>query len=446
MLRKLFGVVHAHSPKLKLNSLFFFNLRVTTGTTFSDFVVTVMFEDHENFSNRIQKTLYYGRYPKIDRPSLSLSMLSVDIFKKALPVDHLGSIDMHYAAQVGRDSCVSPCSMMLAMVYIERLRIKNPEYIQSTSSSELFLITMMIATKFLNDNGVQDEVYNDEWAHSGNMDIKDFNALERNFLAAVDWDIFVSHMKFAEILKIVESWIAVMEGKKRGWFSYTDMDVLLNNFSLSDNWKTIKETLFQVLNFVLYSINHGYLSTPCANGREHMLLYTGFAQSWKTWKRHGILLFIKMPGKGLVIAISSIAYAATAYILLCSTSLVLTGLSSRVYQIQNRSYQSTTKDLNISYSLDQIKSMNCDKSGECEVLDISTGEFVNEIILDHHRITEHLKVEEHIVLNIVNWTSVQNISMPITERNETERTTVHSKYCDQTWKSGFFTEKVAICA
>lgn len=44
---------------------------------------------------------------------------------------------------VFREACISPCAMMLALVYIERLRHRNPEYLQKISSSDLFLISMV---------------------------------------------------------------------------------------------------------------------------------------------------------------------------------------------------------------------------------------------------------------------------------------------------------------
>lgn len=53
------------------------------------------------------------------------------------------------AAKTGffsRESCISPCAMMLALVYIERLRHRNPEYLQKISSSDLFLISMVCAS------------------------------------------------------------------------------------------------------------------------------------------------------------------------------------------------------------------------------------------------------------------------------------------------------------
>ena len=43
----------------------------------------------------------------------------------------------------------------------------------------------MMASKFLYDEGEDDAVVNNEWAASVNMDVKDLNELERNFLAAL---------------------------------------------------------------------------------------------------------------------------------------------------------------------------------------------------------------------------------------------------------------------
>ncbi|KAH8020192.1 hypothetical protein HPB51_025376 [Rhipicephalus microplus] len=83
-----------------------------------------------------------------------------------------------------RRSCITPCSMMLAMVYLDQLRHKNPQYMTSVSSCDLFLVSMLVASKFLYDDGEEDEVFNSEWATSANMELKDLNLLEREFLGA----------------------------------------------------------------------------------------------------------------------------------------------------------------------------------------------------------------------------------------------------------------------
>lgn len=104
--------------------------------------------------------------------------------------------------------------MMLALVYIERLRHRNPDYLQHVSSSDLFLISMvrgslpvislesqepgrealltlplappqMVASKYLYDEGEEEEVFNDEWGAAGGVAVPTLNALERGFLSAM---------------------------------------------------------------------------------------------------------------------------------------------------------------------------------------------------------------------------------------------------------------------
>lgn len=43
----------------------------------------------------------------------------------------------------------------------------------------------MIASKYLNDDGEDDEVFNTEWAKSGNLTVPEINKLEREFLNAI---------------------------------------------------------------------------------------------------------------------------------------------------------------------------------------------------------------------------------------------------------------------
>jgi len=43
----------------------------------------------------------------------------------------------------------------------------------------------LIASKFLHDDGEEDEVINKEWAKSGQISVSQINKLERDFLAAI---------------------------------------------------------------------------------------------------------------------------------------------------------------------------------------------------------------------------------------------------------------------
>lgn len=52
----------------------------------------------------------------------------------------------------------------------------------------------MMASKFLYDEGVDDEVFNDEWAASADMETEDVNELERQFLSASVSRIFMIYI------------------------------------------------------------------------------------------------------------------------------------------------------------------------------------------------------------------------------------------------------------
>lgn len=43
----------------------------------------------------------------------------------------------------------------------------------------------MVASKFLNDEGEDDEVFNTEWAQSGDLTVSQMNQLEKDFLKAI---------------------------------------------------------------------------------------------------------------------------------------------------------------------------------------------------------------------------------------------------------------------
>ena len=56
---------------------------------------------------------------------------------------------------------------VLALMYLDRLRSNNTKYLSTITSTDLFLVSLMVASKYLYDDGEEDEVFNDEWATSG---------------------------------------------------------------------------------------------------------------------------------------------------------------------------------------------------------------------------------------------------------------------------------------
>merc|ERR1712013_732411 len=188
-----------------------------------------VFPEHTESETRYTRSLYYGVLPATDRPSLPLTRLAVDQFTSSgldALGQKLGRLDMARAADISRQACAGPNSLVLALLYLERLRRRNPDYLTTVSSADLFLVSLMVASKFLHDDGEEDEVFNDEWASRGGIDTKELNKLELNFLSALDWRIYVDNQEFEKAVNKVETDIAFKEVSKRGWASYTDLDVL----------------------------------------------------------------------------------------------------------------------------------------------------------------------------------------------------------------------------
>merc|ERR1712088_38864 len=189
-----------------------------------------VFPEHTAAETRYTRSLYYGALPATDRPSLPLTRLAVDQFTStgldALG-QKLGRLDMARAADITRQACAGPNSLVLALLYLERLRRRNPDYLTTVSSADLFLVSLMVASKFLHDDEEEDEVFNDEWASSGGIDTKELNRLEMKFLAAMDWRIFVDNAEFQTTLCRLEADIAIREVADRdGDATYSDLRVL----------------------------------------------------------------------------------------------------------------------------------------------------------------------------------------------------------------------------
>ncbi|XP_067426226.1 protein CNPPD1 [Emydura macquarii macquarii] len=183
---------------------------------------------HQQLRERVRKRLYYGwdKDCSLENLSSPVADIAVELLQKAAP-SPIRRLQKKYVCHVSREACISPCSMMLALVYIERLRHRNPEYLQQISSSDLFLISMMVASKYLYDEGEEEEVFNDEWGAAGKVDVQTVNTLEMNFLSAIDWSLYTNPRELFEVLSWLEGRVAQRQGTRRGWFTYTDLCVLL---------------------------------------------------------------------------------------------------------------------------------------------------------------------------------------------------------------------------
>uniref|UniRef100_T1IFL6 Protein CNPPD1 n=1 Tax=Rhodnius prolixus TaxID=13249 RepID=T1IFL6_RHOPR len=186
---------------------------------------------HRHFLERIRKTLYYGNLPSTERLSLPVTELAAELYSEVKTRQSVQRLRLEEASKINRNACISPCTLVLAIIYLEQLKSSNYCYVDKISPSDLFIVSLMIATKFLNDSGEEDDILNSEWASSVGLSLPEVNRLEREFLAAINWEVFVEKTNFWKRLRLLEREIALKEGIKRGWFSYTDLENLLDTIN-----------------------------------------------------------------------------------------------------------------------------------------------------------------------------------------------------------------------
>ncbi|XP_039746743.1 protein CNPPD1 [Pararge aegeria] len=179
--------------------------------------------DHKEFLKRITKTLYYGELPSLPCLSLPVTEISCEAWSAAQRGRSLRRLHADAAARIARSACVSPCALVLAILYLERLKRSNAEYLCSAAPADLFLISLMVSNKFLQDDGEDDEVICSEWAASGGLDLNQLKKLEVEFLSAIDWNVYVSDKSFESGLLWLERQVALKQAQSRGFFTYSDL-------------------------------------------------------------------------------------------------------------------------------------------------------------------------------------------------------------------------------
>jgi hypothetical protein len=75
--------------------------------------------------------------------SIFVSELAAELFSEVKSRHSLERLDLEEAAAMSRNACVSPCSLVLALLYLERLKTCNSDYLQRVAPSELFLVSMV---------------------------------------------------------------------------------------------------------------------------------------------------------------------------------------------------------------------------------------------------------------------------------------------------------------
>lgn len=185
---------------------------------------------HSDFIDRIRKSLYFGGQTLCEDMEVSgpLAEYASELFSEPHKGHSLNRLNKVTACSL---QAATPCSLIMALIYLDRLNATDPGYVRRITPSELFIVSMMISTKFY--SGHDEEIYLSDWAEDGNITEDRLKQLELEFLCAIDWNIYISNEHFFTKLTSVEKTLAKREGLRRGWLTYTELIQFLPSFTLA---------------------------------------------------------------------------------------------------------------------------------------------------------------------------------------------------------------------
>jgi hypothetical protein len=144
--------------------------------------------------------------------------------------------DLSFIFELSRKRAISPYAIIVALMYLKRLKAKqtagnsrgrrnqmrestldsyssqqvidsyfsscrheqkqDADSLDSLSNTELCLVSILLASKYLIDEGETEEIYNNEWAQAANITTAEINRLERLVLSKMEWELYVSSDEF----------------------------------------------------------------------------------------------------------------------------------------------------------------------------------------------------------------------------------------------------------
>ncbi|KAI6224391.1 Protein CNPPD1 [Aphelenchoides fujianensis] len=182
-------------------------------------------EAYKAIRQRLRRSLHYGPL-RMNCLTIQLSELVINYFDRRSTYDFL---DVDFAARISRDGCLDPCTLVAAMIYVERLRRNNPAAFQRSNPNDLYLSALIVATKFLNDCGVDEFVWQDEWAAAASTSVERINKLELRFLNDLGWDLHIMDAEYDAAVRSLERGVALKSAQLSGSLSYTDCNVLADD-------------------------------------------------------------------------------------------------------------------------------------------------------------------------------------------------------------------------
>ncbi|ORX63273.1 hypothetical protein K493DRAFT_250261 [Basidiobolus meristosporus CBS 931.73] len=118
---------------------------------------------------------------------------------------------------------ISPSAILVALEYIQRLKANCPTKVNGPDTEyAILVVALMLAHKFQDDNTYS----NQSWAVISKLPLAHINMVEVEFLASLDFNLFVSELEYIEWLNCLEQYLNQYESfALQDSFPYHDMDV-----------------------------------------------------------------------------------------------------------------------------------------------------------------------------------------------------------------------------
>lgn len=109
-------------------------------------------------------------------------------------------------------------------------------------------VAQLVSTKFY--NGYDEDVTLSDWAEYGNLTNDQLKIIELEFLAALNWNLYVSNEEFFRKFYSLEMILARKQGLHRGWFTYMELNHLLPSITIVKSF--IQYTLVLAMGYAAF--------------------------------------------------------------------------------------------------------------------------------------------------------------------------------------------------
>ncbi|VDP20419.1 unnamed protein product [Soboliphyme baturini] len=88
---------------------------------------------YKKLKHRLRRNFYYGS-SRMDRLSIPLTDFTVEYLDRNCP---FGYVSPDYVSKISKDGAISPVTLIVALVYLERLRLCNKDVFEDSDPEDL---------------------------------------------------------------------------------------------------------------------------------------------------------------------------------------------------------------------------------------------------------------------------------------------------------------------